>query len=302
MSPTKLTGEPIVAHGARMSWAGILRPGNSFPTALSSRLGTLTTESGPPLRRFFGSWSARYRRFTSNLSSAKILVQTAENGQRLERGIQCVVHWVDSRAMRSLGPGSVCAGDGWPFALWKAFTSEIDNLPPGSLAERLFSFRDSRLQEGNPAVAEWRATLREGRLRPSAEPLARRDGWIPVPATLLTEAGSTACIVSWDSNGKEFHSLSGAIKSPGAQRDPPDLVSQARYYLECTLASLHGVRFGPYDAIEDNGFAHSREVLKLEDSLKRLEQERIANPKFGLLDRFGGRAPHERARPIAGPR
>jgi hypothetical protein len=287
MNATTLTGEPIVAYGARMSWAGILRLGDSFPPAVSSRLGTMTAESGPPLRRFFGSWSARYRRFTLNLSSAKIRVQTAERGQHLDGGVECVVHWVDSDAMRNLGPGSVCAGDGWPTELWKAFTAEIGHLPPGSLAERLYSFLDSRLQEGNPIVANWRDTLREGRLRPAAGPLSHRRGWIPIPATLRTEAGSTACIVSWDPKGRDFQSLSSALKSPEAKGDPPDPVSQARYYLECTLAKLHGVRFGRYDAIEDEAFAHSREILRLEDSLTGLEQERVADPKLGLLDRFG---------------
>jgi len=287
MSATKSPLEPIVAHGARMSWAGLLRPGDPFPPALCSRLGTLTAESGPPLRRFFGSWSERYRRFTSNLSSAKMRVQTVEPGQRPDGGVQCVVHWVDSRAMRGLGRGSVCAGDGWPAELWRAFNSQIENLPPGSLAERLSSFRDSRLEERNPIVSGWRDAIREGRLRPSAEPLAHRGGLIPVPATLVTEAGPTACIVSWDPRGQEFRSLSSAIKSPRAQSGPLDLESQARYYLECTLATLHGVRFGPYDAIEDEGFAHSRDVLRLENSLKGLEQERIADPKFGLLDRLG---------------
>jgi hypothetical protein len=287
MSVAEWTGEPIVAHGARMSWTGLLRPADPFPPAVSSRLGVLTAESGPPLRRFFGSWSVRYRRFTSNLSSAKIRVQTAEPGWRPEGGIQCVVHWVDSHAIRSAGPGSVCTGDDWPPELWKAFLSEIDSLPRGSLAEKLSSFRDSHLQENTPIVAEWRNLLREGRLQPSTEPLGLSDGWIPVPASLRTPSGSTACIVSWDPRGREFDSLSNAIKAPEAQHDPLDRASQARYYLECTLARLHGVRFGPHDAIEDEGFAHSPEVLSLEDSLKGFEQQCIASPKFGLLDRFG---------------
>jgi len=284
---TTLTGEPIVAFGARMSWAGILRPGDAFPPAIFSRLGTLAAESGPPLRRFFGSWSERYHRFTLNLSSSRVQVRTAEPGRLPDGGIQCIVHWVDPRAMRSLGPGSVCAGDGWSAELWKAFTSEIDNLPPGSVAEKLRAFRDSRLQERDPVVAEWRQTVREGTVHAAAEPLTQQGGWVPVPATLLTEAGSAACIVSWDPKGQEFPSLSDAIKSPRAQHRPPDLESQARYYLECTLARLHGVRFGDYDAIEDQVFAHSPDVMRLEDSMKRLERESIANPRRGLLGLFG---------------
>ena len=287
MGAATLTGEPIVAHGARMSWAGILRPNDAFPPALSSRLGGLVAESGPPLRRCFGSWSPRYRRFTSNLNSAKIRVQAIETAPRSARGLQCVIYRVDPRALLSSGPGSVCAGDGWSVELWNAFTSEIDNLPTGSIAEKLRCFQDSRLQGGNPVVAEWREMLRAGGLLPPTERLARGGGWVPVPVPFETADGETVCIVSWDPNGREFRSLSDAIESAEAQRDPPDLVNQARYYLECTLARLHGLRFGPYDAIEDTGFARSPEVLGLRDSLERLERERIADPKFGLLDRFG---------------
>ncbi|MDH2900800.1 MAG: hypothetical protein PXY39_07485 [archaeon] len=40
---TKL--EPIIAHGSRMSWAGILRPGNEFAPAKKSQLAVITGDS-----------------------------------------------------------------------------------------------------------------------------------------------------------------------------------------------------------------------------------------------------------------
>ncbi|MGA9840636.1 MAG: hypothetical protein WBF81_08945 [Thermoplasmata archaeon] len=270
-----------------MSWAGMLRPGDPFPPALSSRLASLTAESGPPLRRAFGSWSRRYRRFTSNLNSAKIQVDVHPPGHPPDDGVQCVVHWVDAGALRSSDPGSVCAGDGWPVELWDAFTSEIDTLPRGSIAEKLRHFRDSRRHEGNSIVAAWREALRTSVLRPPAEARARGSGWIPVPVTLRSEDETTAAIVSWDPQGQDFPSLSDALRTPETPGHRPDLESQARYYLECTLATLHGVRFARYDRVEDEEYARSPEVCALEDSFHRLERERIADPRFGLLDRFG---------------
>ena len=296
MSASRGEGEPIVAHGARMSWAGLLRPGDEFPPIIASRLGVLTEESGRPLRRFFGSWSARYRRFTSNLSTARVQAEVAMPGRLPDRGIDCVIHWVAPRALRELGPGSVCAGDGWPSALWKAFTSEIDSLPPGSLAEKLRAFRDGRRQGRTAAVAEWREALREGRPRSPAGAWPAGGGWIPVPATLRTQDGTTTCIVSWDPYGREFPSLSDALRSPDDGREPADLGGQARYYLECTLARLHGVRFGPRDALRDREFARSPEVRKLAAPLRRLERERIASSRFGRLGRRDAPAPS------AGPR
>jgi hypothetical protein len=287
MITSKVPGEPIVAHGSRMSWAGILRPDDVFPAAKMSRLAVLTSESGPPLRRYFGSWSVRYRRFTTNLSSVKIRVDTSLRREPPVKGVECVVHWVDARDMIRSDSGGVCAGDGWPVDLWNGFTSVIDQLPPGTISEKLRSFQDSRLLEQNPVVAHWRATLREEVVSGSTEFSAGRSGLIPVPATLVTEVGTTACIVSWDPNGLGFPSLSDALDSPGALINPPDLVSQARYYLESTLAKLHGIRFGPNDAVEDSRFARTPEVMGLQDSFRELEQQRISNPRFGLLDRFG---------------
>jgi len=67
--------EPMVAHGSRMSWAGILRPGNEFAPAVRSQLAIMTSESGPPLKRYFGKWNAAFSRFSTNLTSAKIIVK-----------------------------------------------------------------------------------------------------------------------------------------------------------------------------------------------------------------------------------
>src|SRR5579863_3661429 len=97
-----------------MSWAGILRPGDEFPSAARSQLAVLTAESGPPLRRHFGRWSGTYRRFTTNLTSAKIVVKALQSGQRPSSGILCVLHWVDRRNMVCSDKGGVCYGDGWP--------------------------------------------------------------------------------------------------------------------------------------------------------------------------------------------
>jgi hypothetical protein len=270
-----------------MSWTGLLRPGDSFPPALSSRLAVMRAESGSPLRRYYGSWSEKYRRFTSNLSSAKIRVRTLEPGEPPGDGIHCIVLWVDSRTLLSSGPGSVCAGDGWPVELWDAFTSALGRLPPGSIAEKLESFRDSRIEADNPIVANWRATLREGGLSPSPKASAGRGGWIPVPSPFQIGTGTTACIVSWDPAGQGFPSLSDALHSVAGSRYLPDRTSQARYFLECTLSRLHGVTFGPHDALEDPEFAKSSEVTALQDSLRTFEREHIAHPGFGLLDRRG---------------
>jgi hypothetical protein len=300
--------EPIVAHGARMSWAGLLRPGDEFPLPRRSRLGVLTAAAvGAAPKRYFGAWSGVYRRFTSNLTSPGIMVTVMPpSGRRPtvegERGIECVVHWVDRRdALRTDAKG-VCHGDGWPLALWEAFVSRIDDLPQGSVAKRLRIFAaassTSREEEEreDPVVREWRALLRGA--SPPLPPARSRlgPGWVPVPATLLTGSGARTgvgsyCILSWSpqrpAGAPIFRSLSEALSSSEALRRKPDLQSQARYYLECDLAKLHGVRFGPDDLLEDEVFARTPEVLSLRERLTAAERERIADPRFGLLDRFG---------------
>jgi hypothetical protein len=77
--------------------------------------------------------------------------------------------------------------------------------------------------------------------------------------------------------------MSEAIASSEATQRP-DLVNQAKYYLECTLAKLHGVKFGKDDYIEDEAYERTTEVLEVGKSFRKLERERIA--KFGPLDRF----------------
>jgi hypothetical protein len=280
--------EPIVAHGSRMSWAGILRRGDEFPSAKMSQLAVLTAESGTPLRRYFGRWSGAYRRFTTNLTSTNFLVKTLRPGQRPRNGILCVVHWVDRSDMIRIGKGGVCYGDGWPVELWSAFVSELSSLPPGTVAEKLGSFADSRTQERNRLVTEWRARLKEGRVLPPGEGERRAltgERLLPVPVKLVTPDGPGVCIVSWAPRGRVYLSLSEALASPEARRRKPDPRNQAKYYLECTLARLHGVRFGKDDLIEDREYEKTSEVLGFRTAFKKLEARRIA--KLGLLDRFG---------------
>jgi hypothetical protein len=287
MAREKSLLEPIVAHGSRMSWAGILRRGDEFPSPKVSQLAVLTAESGVPSRRYFGRWSEAYRRFTTNLTSTNFLVKTLQPGQRPKGGIMCVVHWVDRNDMLRTDKGGVCHGDGWPVELWKAFVSELDRLPPGTVAEKLHSFADSRMQERHTVVAEWRARVNDGVVLPLGEDGLHGLGesLLPVPVKMITPDGPGECIVSWAPQGKVYRSLSEALASPAASRRGPDLENQARYYLECTLAKLHGVRFGRYDSIEDEGYETTGEVLDLQASFRSREARRIA--KFGALDRLG---------------
>jgi hypothetical protein len=292
-----------------MSWAGLLRPGDEFPPPRRSRLAVLTAAAGgAALKRYFGAWSTRYQRFTSNLTSPRIRVRVMPPpaGRRPttegERGIECLVHWVDRRDVLRTDPKGICHSDGWPLALWEAFVSQIDDLPQGSVAKRLWSFAaaaSSTPQEEreNPVVSEWRALLRGA--PPLLFPPERSRlgvGWVPVPAILLTWSGANKaveshCILSWSprpAGAPIFRSLSEALSSSEkAPRREPDLQSQARYYLECDLAKLHGVRFGPDDLLEDEVFARTPEVLSLREKLTAAERDRIADPRFGPLDRFG---------------
>lgn len=284
MSLDQSSLEAIVAHGSRMSWAGLLRPGDEFPRARKSQLVVLTAKSEYPLKRYFGAWSGRYHRFTVNLTSAKILVRTMVDAQPIGNGIQSILHWVDRNDMLRSDKGGVCYGDGWPPELWNAFTSEIDHLPPGNVAEKLRNFANSTLQENNPIVSEWRARLQGGRIVSPARESMIKQAWIPVPVTLVTVSGLTACIFSWSPTATVFSSLGEALSSTEARQRSPDLQSQARYYLECDLARLHGVRFGPDDLIEDQRYVLTPEVLALREMFTAVERERIANPKFGSFN------------------
>jgi hypothetical protein len=271
-----------------MSWAGILRPGDQFPAAIKSELAVMTASSGPRLRRYFGSWSTRYRRFATNLSSPRIRVETFVASRPPALGIQCIVHWLDRRRVIATGPASVCAGDGWPPELWKAFTSTLDEAPPGTVAEKLNSFAAAADSPDQPEIVTgWRAQLRTAE-RPALTSLsALGGGWVPIPAELITPERTGHCIISWAPFAPAYRSLSEAIASPLADKQPVDLASQATYYVECTLAKLHGIQFGPDDAIEDEEFAKRSEVENVRKRLRRFEEDCIARPDFGRLDANG---------------
>ncbi len=186
----------MIAHGSRMSWTGILRPGDEFARARKSKLAVLKTKSGPPLRRYFGKWASAYRRFTTNLTSPKIVVKTLELGEHPSDGITCVLHWVDRRDMLRSDKGGVCFGDGWPVKLWEAFISQLDRLPNGTVGEMLRSFSESTLLDSNEPVSEWRSRLREGRMLLEEEKSVLGESWLPAPAMLVSEIGTSECIVS----------------------------------------------------------------------------------------------------------
>jgi hypothetical protein len=279
--------EPMVAHGSRMSWAGILRPGDEFPRAAKSQLAVMTSKSGAELRRYFGQWSVKYRRFTTNLSTSRIRVRALASGEKLGRGIQCILHWVARKDMVSSGRGSVCYGDGWPRGLWEAFASELDRLPAGTVAERLHHFLDSDSQQENEWVSLWRKRVKVGSLVRSGKQTDLDSYWLPVPATLEVVGGATAttthCVVSWSPGAPFYESLSEALSSGEAKVRNPDYHTQAKYYLECVLGKLHGVRLdSPGDYVEDAEYAARPEVKELLASFTRLEQERIQDERFGL--------------------
>lgn len=279
--------EPIVAHGSRMSWLGVLRPGDEFSRPVRSRLAVLTAESGPTLARYYGTWSERYRRFTTNVSSPRIAVRQLRTGQEPGPGLHCVLHWVKREDMVGSGPGSACRADAWPTELWQSFTSELSHLPAGTVAEKLRDFAESNLQEQVPIVKQWRAWLHGGEPRGEGSESSTEYGLIPVPATLRTMRTTRACIVSWSPTTRKFRSLSEALESPEGLRRKPDLRNQARYYLECVLAKHHGVRFGTGDSIEDDRFEQSSEYQEIVGGLMESESARLKDPAFGRFDRFG---------------
>jgi hypothetical protein len=84
--------------------------------------------------------------------------------------------------------------------------------------------------------------------------------------------------------------INGRDRFLGTDRGLPRPGEPARYYLECTLSKLHGVRFGPDDYIEDKAHARSPEVVELRGPFERLEWRRIVDAKPGLLDRFAVQA------------
>lgn len=186
--------------------------------------------------------------------------------------------------------GSVCHGDGWPKELWDTFIGELTNLPKGSVAEKLQSFLNSELREENQIVSKWRDRVKRGTLVPLKEQEGIDKSWIPVPARLMTHGKSESmCIFSWSPGAVFYSSLSEALASSQAISRKPDPINQAIYYVECTLAKLHGVSFdSPNDLLEDKEYARRPEVGDVWDTYSKLEQERITDhTKFGRLDSFG---------------
>ena len=276
--------EPMIAHGSRMSLAGILRPGNEFPRAKKSNLVVLKSDEGPALERYFGKWDSTFKRFTTNLTSTKIRIIGSD---RQANGIQCILHWVERKDMIRSDRGSVCQGDGWPVELWNAFLSELDNLPSGTIGEKLSCFLDSDLKEENSLVSKWRSRVREGRIAESPEESIIDKSWVPVPASLVIGNAKTKCIFSWSPGARFYPSISEALSSKEAIEKKPNLENQAKYYVECTLAALHGVRFGSNDHVEDMKYTFTDEVQRVQKDMVKLEQERIADRNLGFLDRFG---------------
>lgn len=278
--------EPVVAHGARMSWAGILRTGDEFCRPRRARIATLASAAGPPLERYFGAWSTKYRRFTSNLSTPAVVARPVEADAGPSEGIQCILHWIDRADVLRLGPGGVCEGDGWPVELWRTFIANLDRLPEGTVGERLQEFLESDLASDVPVVMAWRSLILGPREFTPMES-SMEQGWVPVPIPLRSASGPRACLLSWSASRMRYDSLEEALHSPEADLRHPEIHHQAAYYLECTLAKLHGVRFGPRDFIEDERFAKRPTVAGLSGTLSELELRRIADPNFGPLSRFG---------------
>lgn len=278
--------EPIIAHGSRMSWAGILRPGDEFTPAVKSQLAVIDPDSNDALKRYFGKWDSKYQRFTTNFTSSKIRVRAISPRQEVKGdGIQCILHWLDRKEI--IRP--TFYGDGWPKELWDTFRAHLDNLPKGTVAEKLRSFLDSDLEQKNEFVSLWRRRIKTGTLVGPDDQKGLDKYWLPVPATLILEdKTSTQCMFSWSPSATFYETLSEALTSSEANEKKPDHQNQAKYYAECVLAQLHGVNFdSPSDFIEDQTYSNRAEVRELLSSFGKLEKERISNKRFGKLDRFG---------------
>ena len=276
--------EPVVAFGARMSWCGLLRPGDAFCPSVRSERVVLVSRTGPPLRRQYGAWSSRYRRFTANLSSPDLTVRAADRSRDLA-GVDAILHWVRRSDARESGPGTVCGGDGWPVDLWRRFTKASDRRGPGGVAEQLAEYAASTLDGSEPIVRVWRESLRTDPLA-AARPADRRGaGWFPVPAGLEVEGGPTRCLVSWSPSAARFRSVREALDSGDADATPPDLRRQAEYHVEAVLGGLHGVRFGRIDAFRDPEYERTPLVANLLRTYRAREARAVSDPALGRLDR-----------------
>ncbi len=278
--------ELVIGHGARMSWAGLLRADDEFPPFTRARLATLTSTDGTVLRRAYGAWSDRYRRFTSNLSTPHLALRLRAPDPRSTDGICCVVYWVDRGRVSATGPGSVCQGDGWPAELWTAFAARLGQLEGRSVGQQLRTFAGSDLDGALPIVAAWRRFLR-ARASSRSENAGLGAGWIPVPVPVEPGRGAEVAIASVSPSRVSYTCLTDALASPGARRRRPDSTAQATYYLECLLGRRHGVAFGPHDRLEDRAYEATSAVRRLARSMTAQERDRIATPWLGRLDRFG---------------
>lgn len=278
--------EAIVAHGARMSWAGLLRPRDAFALPARSRRVLLTAEDGGAVERYYGAWSARYRRFTSNLSTPKVRVRVLSGPRTPSPGVEALVHWVDRREFLRGGGRGVPAADGWPPDLWEAFLADHDRRPGASLAEKLHHF--ARLPEdGEPAIVRrWRRLLRGSAAGTVRSGSVAGLGWVPVPVRILDGRSRGFGFLSWSPSPLRCRSLSEALARRGGP-GPVDLDAQTRYYLEVALGRLHGVEFSGRDALLDPAFERSRPYRRLAPRPLRRERERIEDPALGRLDRRG---------------
>ena len=136
-------------------------------------------------------------------------------------------------------------------------------------------------------VAGWRLLIR-GKPEEAALPDSSTGlGWVPVPVTVQVDSGDEIGILSWSGSSMRYPSLHEALRSHDAERLRPDLSSQATYYMECTLARLHGVQFGSTDYIVDEPFERGPALATLASSMIEQESRRIADSAFGLLSKLG---------------
>jgi hypothetical protein len=248
----------------------------------------MTGAEGTDLERHFGQWSTRYRRYTSNLTSPRIHVRVLADGEEPTAGIQCIVHWVPRAAMLSTGAGSICQGDGWPVALWRQLTSRIHGRGEATIAARLRALAMDTADTSDDPVTAWRVAITRGEVDTTSAERAFEGRWIPVPADLSVGEERSACIVSWSPTAPFFPSLSEAIRSgTRSNGQQVDLLSQAAYYLECTLATLHGVRFGADDHILDRQYEGTPELAQMRPLFQARELQYVQNSAFGNLSQHG---------------
>jgi hypothetical protein len=279
--------EAIVAFGARMSWAGLLRPGDAFPRSTRSQRAVLEATSGEPLRRVVGGWSVRHRRFTLNLGTPRVQARAIPAGGSMPAGVPCLLHWVDRSAFLGIGPGTVCAGDGWPIELWQRFLSRLEVASGGSIAEQLHRYlAEPGTTDGREAAA-WRALVGTNAPDPRESERFLGTGWLPFAAPLEAAGDRSMCLLSWSPSIERFATFHEALASPTAGRLRPDARSQATYFVEATLARLHGVHATAPDALADPEYLRDPIVQEVLATLEPEERTRINDPRFGPLDRFG---------------